>query len=178
MRIIDMPEFKDKSQVLTFDGGKPIIDAVKVMAEKNYGAVLVTTKGKLAGIFTERDLMRRVAADGLDMKKKKLKDVMSKNVKTAKTTDKVADCMRRMSQGRFRHMPVLDAKGKVKGMLSQGDFVAITMPEILARARDSAKAGIHAGNSTPFSIMLAIVIYTLGLLFILSGFDFWAAGGP
>ena len=174
--ISDMPEFIDKSQVLTFDETDTIEAAVKEMAKRNYGAVLVTKKGKLAGVFTERDLLRRVAAEGLDMKKKKLKDVMSQNVRTAKMSDQIADCLRRMSQGRFRHLPVVDEKGNLKGLLSQGDFVAYTMTELLSRVSGAAKADIQAGNFTPFSIMLAIFIYTLALLFLISGFDFWFGG--
>ena len=119
MRIIDMPEFRDKTQVLSFDEETTLKKAIDEMADKNYGACLVTRKDKLAGIFTERDLLRKVAPKGLDLKKKKLKDVMTKNLKTAQVTDDVADCLRRMSQGRFRHMPVVDDKKNILGMLSK-----------------------------------------------------------
>lgn len=176
MRIIDMPEFKDKSEVLTFDSETPVCDAVDAMAKRNYGAVLVTSKKKLAGIFTERDLLRRIAMDRRDITKVKLKEVMTANVKTAKADDRVADTMRRMSQGRFRHMPVVDEKGNVTGMLSQGDFVAYTMPQIIHRLGATAKEEIEAGNSTPFSILIAIVVYTLGLLFVVSAIGFWTGG--
>ena len=113
MRIIDMPEFKDKSQVLSFDQNTVVADAVDAMAQKNYGAIIVTKSGKLAGVFTERDLLWRVAAGRMDLKKTKLKDVMSTDIKTAKENDKISDSLRRMNQGRFRHLPVLDAKGNV-----------------------------------------------------------------
>jgi len=177
MRIIDMPEFRDKSKVLSFDENTPVGEAIDAMANKNYGAVLVTRKDKLAGVFTERDLLRRIAASRLDVEKIKLKDVMSTDIKTAKINDKVADSLRRMSQGRFRHMPVVDDKGDVLGLLSQGDFVALTLSSALRRAGATAIAEVEEGNSTPFSIIFAIIIYTMGLLFVISAIGFWGAGG-
>jgi len=173
MRIIDMPEFRDKAQVLSFDEATTLKAAIDEMADKNYGACLVTRKDKLTGIFTERDLLRKVAPKGLDLKKKTLKDVMTKNLKTAQVTDDVADCLRRMSQGRFRHMPVVDDKKNILGMLSQGDFVAFTMSDIMARVAGTAKANVAVGRSTPWSIVIAVVVYTLGLLFILSALNHW-----
>ena len=174
MRIADMPEFRDKSQILMYPETTKVMDAVEAMSEKNYGAILIVDKSeKLKGVFTERDLMRRVVAAGLDPKKTDLKKVMTSNVKTAKISDKVADSLRRMSQGRFRHMPVTDDKGKLQGMLSQGDFVAFTMSDAIFRAGSAASANIAAGNSTPFSIILAVGIYTVVLLFIVAGLGSW-----
>jgi len=173
MRIIDMPEFKDKSQVLSFDEETKLSDAIKEMATKNYGACLITKNEKLVGIFTERDLLRKVAPENMDTKKTLLKDVMTKALKTAKVTDEVDDCLRRMSQGRFRHMPVVDDKKNILGMLSQGDFVAFTMSDVMERMRKSAHASVAAGRGTPVSIILAIVVYTLGLLFIISALNHW-----
>ncbi len=178
MRIVDMPEFKDKNQVLSFDQNTPVCDAVDEMSKQNYGAVLVTKGKKLAGIFTERDLLRRVAACRLDLKKIKLKDVMSTHIKTAKKNDKIADTLRRMNQGRFRHMPVIDDNGDVIGLLSQGDFIALTLSDALHIAGITARAEVEKGNSTPFSMIFAIIIYTLGLLFVVSAIGFWGTGGP
>ncbi len=170
MRIIDMPEFKDKKDVLSFETTTLLKDAIDEMAEKNYGACLVTSKGKLAGIFTERDVLRKVVGGkGVDLKKTLLKDVMSSDLKTASENDKVADCLRRMSQGRFRHMPVIDEKGAILGMLSQGDFVAFTMSDIAQRLSGAAKASVFAGRATPVSIIIAMGVYTLMLLFLIAG---------
>ena len=84
MRITDLPEFRDKQNVMSFEASTTLSDAVAEMAYKNYGACIVTEKGKLAGIFTERDLLRRVVAEGIDPKKTKLRDVMTTDLKTAK----------------------------------------------------------------------------------------------
>lgn len=173
MQIKDMPEFRDKSHVMSFEEDTLLYEAVNAMAKKNYGACLVTRKDKLIGIFTERDLLRKVVPDALDVKKTLLKDVMTKSVKTAKTDDSIAECMRRMSQGRFRHLPVVDDSNNILGMLSQGDFVAFTMSDIMHRFKESALANVTIGRSTPISIILAVVVYTLGLLFILSAVFHW-----
>lgn len=173
MRIVDMPEFKDKSMVLTFSKDTKVADAVDAMSQKNYGAVLIAENGKLTGIFTERDLLRRVAAGRMDIEKITLKDVMTSNIKVAHVNDHVADSLRRMSQGRFRHLPVTDEKGTLLGMLSQGDFVAYTMSDAIYRAGRAAKADIEDGNFTPFSMMIAIFVYTLMLLFLAGGIGFW-----
>lgn len=172
MRISDMAEFKDKAQVMTFTPDTSVHEAIDAMAEKNYGAVVVLDGTKVAGIFTERDLLRRVAAGRMDIEATKISDVMTSNVRTAKIDDKVSDSLRRMSQGRFRHMPVIDDEGKLMGMLSQGDFVAFTMSDAIYRASITAKAGIYEGNSTPFSLLAAILIYTLVLLFSISAFNY------
>lgn len=168
MRISDIPEFKDKTEVSTFSPDTPLAEAVDHMATNNFGAVLILEDKKLKGIFTERDLLRRVAAKRVDIEKAKISDVMTSKLKTAHIDDKVHDCLRRMSQGRFRHMPVVDEQGNLKGMLSQGDFVAFTMSDILARASMSAKAATNAGKSTPISIIFAMIIYTLALLFTIA----------
>lgn len=173
MKLSDMPEFRDKQHVLSFDQSDSVETAVTKMAELNYGAVVVTKNGKLTGIFTERDILRRVVAKGLDIKKTALKDVMSTELKTARTNDLIADCLRRMSQGRFRHMPVIDESDEVIGMLSQGDFVAFTMSDIVRRLSNAASASVHAGHSTPWSMLTAILVYTLALLFVTSGLQHW-----
>ncbi len=172
MRIQDMPEFQDKNQVLSFDANDDLCDAVDEMAKKNYGAVLVTRDGKLCGIFTERDLLRRVAGCRLELEGLKMKDVMTSELKTATTNDNVADCMRRMSQGRFRHMPIVDEEGNLMGMLSQGDFVAFTLSDLVSRLSSQAKAEVAAGRTTPLSILVAFIVYTLGLVLILAGMRF------
>ena len=168
MKIIDMPEFRDKSQVLSLDKSTKLAEAIDAMCAQSVGSVLVTDqKGHLVGIFTERDMLRRVAGGRLDIAKLKLEDVMTKDVKTAHPDDKILDSMRRMSQGRFRHLPVIDDKGDVVGLLSQGDFVALTMSDAWHRFTETAKAGIFS-NYQPFLILLGVAIYTIVLISFLN----------
>jgi CBS-domain-containing membrane protein len=111
------------------------------MAQRNYGAIVVTREdGKLAGILTERDLMIRVVSRGVDPESTTVSEVMTTTVKTAQETDDVAHCLKQMSDGRFRHLPVVDAEGALSGMVSQGDFVAITWPQLVSRATTNTRA--------------------------------------
>jgi len=81
--------------------------------------------------------------------------------------------MRRMSHGRFRHMPVVDDDNNILGMLSQGDFVAFTIGDIFERIGHTARVNFYEGQNSPLLFIAAIFVYTLGLLIILSGFDHW-----
>lgn len=131
MRIADMPEFKNRKQVLTCNPTDTVYDAVVSMTYKHFGAIAVTDKDKLIGIFTERDLLVRVVGQGRDVETTKITDVMSTGIETASAHDSVILCMGRMNHGRFRHMPVIDDNNQLIGMLSQRDFIAFTMRELL-----------------------------------------------
>lgn len=139
MRIIDIPEYKDKKQLLMLEKSTALIDAAKIMKKMNYGAVVVTDKQKLCGIFTERDLLMKVVAEGRETKDLTLSDVMTPNVQTANVNDEIYDCMRRMTSGRFRHLPIINDEGDVTGMISQGDFVAITWGQLLGQLKTKTK---------------------------------------
>jgi len=130
MRIAELPEFQNRSQVLTCGPNQTALEAVVNMAHKHYGAIAVTEKDKLLGIFTERDLLTRVVGQGRDVETTKIRDVMSTKVETATPSDSVNLCMGRMNHGRFRHMPVVDENHKLIGMLSQRDFIAHIMREM------------------------------------------------
>jgi len=127
MKIADMPEFQNRGKVLTCAPSDFVYDAVVSMAHKNFGALAVTKDDKLVGIFTERDLLTRVVGQGRDVESTRIEKVMSKNIETASIHDSVTLCMGRMDHGRFRHMPVVDDKGALIGMLSQRDFLAYTV---------------------------------------------------
>lgn len=167
MRITDMPEFIDKSNVLSVEIGTSLCDAIDLMKSKGVGSVIITDEDRLAGIFTERDLLNRVAGCRLELDQVKIEEVMTKDVKTAQSSDKIMDSMRRMSQGRFRHLPIVDEDGKVIGLLSQGDFVALSMSDAWKRFTENAKAGI-LDSYQPFMIIAAVLVYTVVLLSFLN----------
>ena len=112
IKIADLPQFNNRTQVLTCAPADTVYDAVVSMAFKNCGAIAVTEGDKLVGIFTERDLLARVVGQGRDVEVTNIAEVMS---------------MGRMSHGRFRHLPVIDDNGMLLGMLSQGDLVAYAL---------------------------------------------------
>jgi CBS domain-containing protein len=160
MKISEIPEFRDKSSILTMEENEPLLKAIDAMNERNVGAILVTKDGKLSGIFTERDLLRRVVGKRLDAEGLLLSDVMTSNPKTATVEDRVADTMRRMSQGRFRHMPIVGADGNLKGLLSQGDFVAFTWSDLFTRITNTTKQSFFA-NTQLWVLILAPLVYLL-----------------
>lgn len=141
MRIGDRPEFARKSPVMTFGADEMVSVAVRAMSEKNFGAAVITNgDSKPIGIVTERDFMRRLLDKGLDQKNTRLGDIMTKDLKLAKADDNLLDWLRQMSNDRFRHLPVVDDAGKLIGLMSQGDFVSYTWPELINRVKEQARA--------------------------------------
>ena len=99
-----------------------VFDAIKLMAEKNIGALLVMSGGKLSGIFTERDYARKIALQGKNSRQTQVWEIMPNEIITVTAEDSVEECMRLMSEHRIRHLPVL-AAGQVAGIISIGDLV-------------------------------------------------------
>ncbi|TGL40962.1 CBS domain-containing protein [Leptospira perdikensis] len=114
---------KDKaSSVLSIEEDRNVLEATQMMVGAKVGSLIVTFQGKLVGIFTERDLMRVVAKDHVNLDKIKLKDVMTTQLTVAGPDEDVDDILNNMITKRFRHMPVLDGD-KIIGLISIGDAV-------------------------------------------------------
>jgi CBS domain-containing protein len=95
-----------------------VADAVEVMRRHQIGCVLViTAEGKLAGIFTERDLLRRVVVPGLPLSSP-ITEVMTPSPVTASPAEPIAQAVGRMQEGTFRHLPVVSESGSPLGVLS------------------------------------------------------------
>ncbi len=99
-----------------------VFDTIKLMAEKNIGALLVLSHGRLAGIFTERDYTRKIALMGKTSRDTRVQEVLSGNVICVSPNESVEECMRLMTEHRIRHLPVLEGE-KVVGIISIGDLV-------------------------------------------------------
>jgi CBS domain-containing protein len=99
-----------------------VFEAIKLMAEKNIGSLVVMSGGKLAGLFTERDYTRKVALQGKTSKETQVGEIIPFQVVTITPDDSVEDCMRLMTEHRVRHLPVVDGD-QVVGMISIGDLV-------------------------------------------------------
>lgn len=105
-------------------------EAVVSMADHNVGALVILDGSKrLVGIFTERDLLIRVVAKGLNPDAVALDEVMTRNPVTVSITDKVRIAMAEMYENKLRHLPVLD-HGEVVGILSMRDFVGTEIQEL------------------------------------------------
>jgi CBS domain-containing protein len=99
-----------------------VFEAIKLMAEKDIGSLVVMSGGKLAGLFTERDYTRKVALQGKTSKETSVGEIIPINVVTITPEDSVEDCMRLMTEHRVRHLPVVEGD-HVVGMISIGDLV-------------------------------------------------------
>jgi CBS domain-containing protein len=99
-----------------------VFDAIKLMADRAVGSLLVMEGDELKGIVTERDYARKVIIQGRSSESTPVADIMTTALVTASPTQSVNDCMNLMSERRIRHLPVL-IDGKVVGLISIGDLV-------------------------------------------------------
>ena len=102
--------------------GEPVLEAIRLMADNHIGALLVMEEGRLLGIVSERDYARKVVLKGRSSAATPVRDVMTAPVVTIAPDRSVEDAMRVMTQGRFRHLPVM-ANDHVVGIVSIGDLV-------------------------------------------------------
>lgn len=108
--------------VLSIEPDASVLDAIKLMAEKGIGALVVMKDSKVVGIVTERDYARKVILKERSSHDTPVSSIMSKDVHTASSSDSVQHCMNLMTDGRMRHLPVVD-DGEITGMISIGDLV-------------------------------------------------------
>lgn len=102
--------------------GTSVFDALKLMADKNIGSLVVLDGERLAGIFSERDYARKVILKGKTSHELTVADIMTSEVFSVRPDQTIVDCMELMTAKRVRHLPVVDA-GRVVGMISIGDVV-------------------------------------------------------
>ena len=118
------------AEVATTRPDATIADAAKLLKERNVGALVITTEdGRLAGILSERDLVRGLPEHGADLLALKVKDRMTAEVTTCTPDDRVDGIMKLMTDGRFRHLPVVE-EGKLVGIISIGDVVKSRLEEL------------------------------------------------
>jgi len=99
-----------------------VFDAIKIMAEKAVGSLVVMEDDELLGIITERDYARKVIVKGRSSETTTVAEIMTVDVLTASCSESVNDCMEVMSEKKIRHLPVVEDK-RVIGMISIGDLV-------------------------------------------------------
>ena len=169
-RLVDRPEFKTKPKPVTFLGKERVSQAIAVMADKNYGSVvIVDSKDKVVGIVTERDIVKKLVNNNMSPKTTKLEDIMTLNPRVANENDDVVDWLRIMSNDRFRRLPVVDADGKIKVIFTQGDFVSYTWPDLIFQASQLAKASFMKGFSIN-TLLIFMVIYGVALIAAMKAF--------
>jgi len=121
--------------VLAIPPEATLFEAARVLTKNRIGALVVRDSGgALAGIVTERDIVRAVADEGAAALALTVADCMTKDVATCEENDTIAEIMETMTRCRFRHMPVVE-NGRVAGIISIGDVVKIRIAETLREAQ-------------------------------------------
>ncbi len=113
---------KAKPGTVTIDQKETVLEAVRQMDKLNTGSVVVFDADRLVGIFTERDLMRRVVLKGLSVSSTRVEDVMTCNLVFTEPSDPGEEAMAKMTTHRCRHLPVVEGQ-RLVGVISVGDLM-------------------------------------------------------
>ena len=116
------------SDVFAIESGAPVLEAIKRMAERGVGALLVMDDTRLVGIVSERDYARKIILQGRASATTAVRDIMSSHVLTVSPEASVDECMRLCTDSRVRHLPVTDEQ-RVVGVVSIGDLVKAVISE-------------------------------------------------
>jgi CBS domain-containing protein len=127
MKVRDILKRKG-NQIISVKPDDTVLDALKLMAEKNLGGVLVLDGEQLKGIFTERDYARKIILKGRSSAEAHISEVMVTNVITVTPDDDSTECMKVMTNKLIRHLPVME-ESKLVGIISIGDVVKSVIEE-------------------------------------------------
>jgi CBS domain-containing protein len=119
---------KPDQAVQTISPSASVFDAVRLMADKNIGAVLVGEGASIEGILTERDYARKVVLMSKSSKDTPVREIMTAKVRYVRPEQTSEECMALMTENRVRHLPVMD-NGKLVGLVSIGDLVKDVISE-------------------------------------------------
>lgn len=125
------------SGVVTSPPSLPVADAARLLAEKRIGSILILDRGKVAGILSERDIVRALATEGPSCLDGPVSRLMTAKVVTCTPGQTISQVMEMMTTGRFRHVPVIE-DDRVIGMISIGDVVKWRLEEAQEEVRQMA----------------------------------------
>lgn len=120
----------ENQEVVSAPGSMPVREAARLMKERHVGAVLIVEEGKLAGVFTERDVMLRVVAEDRDPRATQLAEVMTRNPQTIHPDKPFPDALHLMYEGGFRHVPVVE-DGRPVGVISARDALGPELEDFI-----------------------------------------------
>lgn len=130
MRVQQILQQKHTNTVETVRPGSTVEDAAKLLSSKRIGAVIVSADGERAdGIVSERDIVRELGTKGAACMAQTVDSIMTRNPVTCGLEDRSDDIFRKMTEGRFRHLPVVD-DGKMVGLISIGDVVKTQLSQL------------------------------------------------
>jgi CBS domain-containing protein len=143
MSVTQILKLKGSSEVATISPDANVAAAAAILAKKGFGALVVSASGNdIAGIISERDIVRALAREAGGCLTMSVGKLMTENVVSCALSDTANSVLQRMTDGRFRHMPVVE-DGKMVGLLSIGDVVKARMYEI--EQENAAMAGMLSG---------------------------------
>ena len=118
-----------KPDIYAIDPDATVLDALRLLEQKNIGALLVMKGGQLSGIFSERDYARRMILHGRSSKETKVREVMTPDVFVISPDTTSGECMVHMTDRHIRHLPVVEG-GRVVGVISIGDVVRTVIDDL------------------------------------------------
>lgn len=121
--ILKQREKQLSSHIFYVETGQTVLAVCQFMKASNVGAVCVIDGTKFAGILSERDVVRRVIAEGRDPAKLKIEQVMTTDLLVAPPDEPYMQCLERMRRAKVRHLPVVEGESKLLGMLSMRDLL-------------------------------------------------------
>ena len=131
MQISQILKTKTHGKLFSVYSGSIVNEAVRLLSSERIGSVVVLDENEaLVGIYSERDTIRALSASGPNCLKGRVNQFMTKTVQTCSLTDQSDEVLKRMTEGRFRHMPVMESGGLV-GMITIGDIVKSRLDTLL-----------------------------------------------
>jgi CBS domain-containing protein len=135
MKVSVILQSKGSTEVATIAPNATVSDAVKELSRRRIGALVVPSGGEgsgIAGIISERDIVSRLGEEGPGVLARSVAELMTSDVETCTADDTAFHLLGRMTERRFRHMPVIGPDGRMAGILSIGDVVKARLEEIEA----------------------------------------------
>jgi len=127
-KVRDLLNSKRDATVYSVEPSTMVVEALRLMADKMVGALLVLENGKLVGLFSERDYARKIALMDRSSRTTEVRQVMTANLICVAPSDTMESCMELMTEKHIRHLPVLE-NGNLIGMISIGDVVKNTIED-------------------------------------------------
>jgi len=141
MLVSQILKLKADDGVVTIAPGASVSEAAQLLSARKIGSVVVSSNGKEAmGILSERDIVREIGKRGATCLSETVDSMMTSKLVTCTTSDRADDVLARMTKGRFRHMPVVEA-GQMVGLITLGDVVKARLSE-LAMEKDALEGMI------------------------------------
>ena len=132
-------------EIVTIRPDTTVAEAARLLSERRIGAVVVSSDGRKAeGILSERYIVRELGRSGAEVLERTASEMMTRKVSTCVCADDALEVLERMTQGRFRHLPVVDDKGEMLGVVSIGDAVFARLKEL--NAEKEALTSMIMGN--------------------------------